>query len=562
MNRRWFSLIAALCLFGLSAPSVMAADAPSTASAPADRSFFKQRQAPPQKASDAVEETSPKPTEPAKPLASVDDLTIPIQHGSIKESYTSHPGDPIIIHIQDAHANYEAQKHLAHILEHLIQRNALSLVLVEGGSRNDSLSYMRTYAPLAKRKEVAEQFLKAGKISGENYLDLTTDYPFTVFGVEKPELYDANMAAFLKVEQAQPIAKRSLTNYQTAVQKLKDALYPKEVKDLEAKEAAVEKSEESLTTHYQRLSTEAAQRKVGLDAYPNMQQFLQVSQLEKTLDFKQVEIERGQVLEELTKTLPKEELQAFMDRSKQIKKGMATANSFYRALKAKLTPEQLAAHKQLAAYCDYLAKFEAINHSALFSEVEALSEAVKASYLTTSDQRDIARIAKDVEVLGDLVELKLIPEKHEYYEAHKADFDPSAWATALTAIARRAKVEIPEFDPHSLKSSVPSVEEFYTIARQRDTAMVENALVQLKAFNVPYAVLITGGFHTPAITNLLKQRGVSYAVVAPKVPAVTEADIALYHKVLKETYVPMAPQHKQAAAAAAAGAAGPAPATQ
>ena len=536
-SRQW--IIGALAVWvGVQAASGWAAE-------PSDRSFFKQRQAPPPKAATTPLDTeTEKSTEPAKPLTRLDELTIPIQHGSVKESSTAAPEAPILIHIQDAHANYEAQKHLAAILEHLIRKYGLSLVLVEGGSRNDSLSYMRTYAPLAKRKEVAEQFLKAGKISGENYLDLTTDYPFTVFGVEKPELYDANMAAFLKVEQAQPPAKQVLGAYKTALETLKEKLYPKEVKELEARETAVEKNEESLTTHYQRLSALATERKVSLTPYPNVQQFLQVSQAEKTIDFKAVELERGQILEELTKTLPKAELTAFLDRSKQIKKGMATASSFYRALKAKLTPAQLAAHKQLSAYCDYLERFEAINHAALFSEVESLSEAIKATYFTTPDQRALARLATDVAVLTDLVDLKLIPEKYDYYDAHKREFDPAQWGRDLTAMGRKSGVTIPEFDAPTLRTAVPAVEEFYVIARQRDLAMVDNGLKQLEPFQVKFAVLITGGFHTPAITELLKKRAVSYAVVAPKVPQVTEADIALYHKVLKETYVPMAPQHQ------------------
>lgn len=514
---------------------------PTASAAPSDRSFFKQRVAP---TPAPVATPASEPTEPANPLTSVDALTIPVAHGSIKETSPAAAGAPIVIHIQDAHANYEAQKHLAEILRHLIQRYALALVLVEGGSRNDSLSYMREYAPLEKRLQVADQFLKAGKISGENYLDLTTDYDFTVYGVEKPELYDANMSAFLKVEQAQPPAKLALANYRTAVDRLKEKLYPQEVKDLEIQEAAVAKSEESLTGHYQKLAALAAERQVALAPYANVQQFLKVSELEKGMNFQAVELERGKALQALAKSLPKDEMDGFLKRSREIKKGLATASAFYRALRAKLTPDQLVEYPTLAAYCDYLDKFEAINHADLFSEVESLSEQIKLTYLTTADQKTLARIAKDVAVLSDLVEMKLIPEKHDYYVGHRAEFDPTAWGKELAAVARKAGVEIPEFDPGTLKTSVPVVEEFYTVARQRDRAMVENAMTQVAAFDVPVAVLITGGFHTPVLTDLLKRRGVSYAVVAPKVPAVTDADIALYHKVLKETYVPMAPQHR------------------
>ena len=141
-------------------------------------------------------ESAPLPEAPVEKIPlTLETVRIPTQHGTLKQTYAAR--EPFILHIQDAHANYEAQKHLSHILEHLIRMHGLSLVLVEGGSRNDSLSYMRAYANLEKRKQVAEEFLKAGKISGENFLDLTSDYDFTVYGVERPELYDRNMEAFL-----------------------------------------------------------------------------------------------------------------------------------------------------------------------------------------------------------------------------------------------------------------------------------------------------------------------------------------------------------------------------
>src|SRR3989338_9127747 len=172
---------------------------------------------------------SPAETTPIEqtPLT-LDNLRIPTEHGTLKETHTAH--EPIIIHIQDAHANYEAQKHLAGILDYLIRAHGVALVLVEGGSRNDSLSYMRTYAPLEKRKQVAEEFLQSGKISCENYLDLTTDYNFTVYGIEKPELYDQNMEAFFSVEQVQAKALGAMTGFRAAVEALKQLSYPEEVK--------------------------------------------------------------------------------------------------------------------------------------------------------------------------------------------------------------------------------------------------------------------------------------------------------------------------------------------
>ena len=87
-------------------------------------------------------------------------------------------GSPVVYHIQDAHAVFEAQKNMAKLIEILVQRQGIDLVLVEGGTGNASLSPLRRVAWKKVRQRVAEDFLKQGKITGEEYLQLATDYPF------------------------------------------------------------------------------------------------------------------------------------------------------------------------------------------------------------------------------------------------------------------------------------------------------------------------------------------------------------------------------------------------
>ncbi|MDO8730271.1 MAG: hypothetical protein Q7J69_03680 [Candidatus Omnitrophota bacterium] len=484
----------------------------------------------------------------------LDNLRIPTQHGSLKGTYTAH--EPIIIHIQDAHANYEAQKHLAGILDYLIRAHGLGLVLVEGGSRNDSLSYMRAYAPLEKRKQVAEEFLQSGKISGENYLDLTTDYNFTVYGIEKPELYDQNMEAFFSVEQVQAKALGAMTGFRAAVEALKQISYPEEVKGLELRELEVKEGRVPLAQHYQSLAEEAGKRKVAVaDAeFPNLLRFIKASRLEKELNFKAVETERTRFLETLTGSLPKPEMDQLLKQSLELKSGLITPASFYGHLQSHLRPEQHKEYPTLTQYIDYLSLFEGIDHASLFNEVETLSGRVKDSYFKTKSQRKLAQVAKDVGVLEDLLELKLTPDSYDYYRTHKKEFRPDAWADDLRALGAEQKPpQLFALNPGPLNGAMPSMASFYEIARARDEAMVQNALKQVEEFKVPFAVLIAGGFHTPAFERLFRDRKVSYAVVAPKVGKVTPADTEKYHRVLKETYVPMSDKYKQKLGGPAAG---------
>jgi len=259
-----------------------------------------------------------------------------------------------------------------------------------------------------------------------------------------------------------------------------------------------------------------------------------------------VETERTRFLESLTQALPKAEMETLLKQSLELKQGLITPASFYGHLKMHLRPEQTAQYPTLSRYIEYLALFEGIDHASLFTEVELLSDRIKDSRFTAKSQKNLARVAKDVGVLEDLLELKLTPDSYDYYRTHKGEFKPDRWAEDLRELGSQQKPPLAfALDPGALSAAIPSMSSFYEIARQRDEAMVENALKVIKEFNVPFAVLVAGGFHTPAFERSFQEKKVSYAVVAPKVGKVTPADTEKYHRVLRETYVPMSDKYRQ-----------------
>lgn len=494
---------------------------------------------------DPVWTPSANSTSPLEPIPlSLDDFTVPNEYGSVKETWDSGKPGPIILHVQDANAVYVAQKHSAAILDYLIRQHGLYLVLVEGGSRNDSLSYMRESVPIERRRQVAEEFLRAGRISGENYLDLVTDHDFLVYGVEAPELYDQNMDAVSTSQKLQPEALAVLLEFQRAIDALKERLYPPEVRDLEAREEAVETKRFSLADHYKALAEEAKQRGMPVTGqeYPNLWNFLNASHIEKDLDFKEMETSLRDVDSEVAETGNISLSQRYLD----YKTGHISTASFYKDLNTNVRPERLSRYPGLTQYMEYLRGFAAINHGALFVEAESLSDRVKASYFRTKEERAVALLAKNLHVLRDLLNLSLTPESYGHYVQHRPAFKPEEWAGQLAMLGSKQNPSLVfELAPAPLARAIPTFANFYEIARQRDQAMIENTMKRIEESNVPFAVLIAGGFHTPEFTRLLKERQVSYAVIAPQIGVVGRADKEKYYKALAQTYVPMSRERRK-----------------
>jgi len=500
-------------------------------------------------------------------------LTIPSEFGSVKEHWPKDNSahDKIIIHIQDAHCNYEAQMNLAKMLEYLYQAHGVTLILVEGGSRSDSLSYMREYAPKEKRIEVADKYLKSGKICGENYLDIVEEYPIDVFGIEKPELYDANMNSFLKLDEIRDKDIVLLDNLRQTADVLKEKIYSPQLRDLEAKKKDYtdEKMKFKDYTMYL-LSQFDAREKANLkkpwhgqgrQGLENMILYDQALELEKKTGLKATELERGKLLEYLTKTLPQAKLKECLKKTQDAKDNKIKQSEYYNYLKQQL-PQGKSVEKiypNLFAYIDYLNVFDSIDNEELFKELPVLEDSVYKKLIgRNKDAQDLYFISKGIETFEGLIEIKITPDETKFYTDNKAKFKVSQWKEFLGKQANKYGITT-NIDQKStvLDNHFAFVDSFYNVARQREDAFIANSLKAMDTRlpvspltgekgvfkpqdpNTPkVAVLISGGYHTTTLMDLFKKQGVAYVVVAPNVTTATDKN--LYRSVLKEVYTPMA----------------------
>jgi len=84
-----------------------------------------------------------------------------------------------------------------------------------------------------------------------------------------------------------------------------------------------------------------------------------------------------------------------------------------------------------------------------------------------------------------------------------------------------------EMNPSLLISAVDTARTFYDIALKRDDRLVKNLLDGMNAIGKDKAILVSGGFHTDGIKKMLREKGISYVVILPKVsPAYSETKYA------------------------------------
>jgi len=453
-------------------------------------------------------------------IASESRFYIPSQYGGVKEVF-------------EAEGNYEAQKNMARVLESLIEQYGLRLILVEGGSGNVSLSFLRGYADKQAREEVAEKYLKMGKISGEEYLNIVSEYEFDLFGIEDEALYEAHMDAFLKIDAIREEGLRYLEGLSNIIDNLKIHIYSENLKQLDEKDSEYEDKEISLVEYCQFLKEMAYRKGLSIWDYPHLVAFSSTAYLENKIDFKQAELQRNAFIKDLARFLDEKGVKVLIDKSQGFKSDEIEPKEYYTFLKnaAEQRINLKQTYPELNAYIRYITQGQDIDTQELLKEVSVIKANLEELCLVNSAQRRLKEISKSLEILVKIFNLELTPEGYEYFRDNRSKFLTASWIDFLTENCRSYNLAAYPTASGIIDDNLENLQGFYQLGTAREEAFIKNVGYKMDESGEKLAVLITGGFHTPGVTQMLKDRGYSYTIVTPVITQ--RSDSSLYFSVLK-----------------------------
>lgn len=479
-------------------------------------------------------------SEPAGAVSSlfVKTLQVPQEYGIVKEVFDNRLKEnngKIIIHIQDAHCNYEAQKNMSQMLDYLVKEYGLKLIMVEGGSGDVGLSYLRKYAGKEERKKILDKYLRAGQISGEEYLDAVSEYDLELYGIEDQGLYDAHLAAFFKVDAIKEKGLGDIDNLSKAAEALKPFLYGQRLQGLERKMLAYQDKVITLSEYCQYLDEQAISQRLKFEDYSNISAFASAAGFEKDVDFKQAEAERGSLIKELGALLTEKEIESLIEKSQAFKEQKIDAYGYYSFLKelCQIKVDLKKKYPQLNAYIRYIKVSRDIDTADILKEIGLVTEKLRQVYCVTEQERRLSDIARGLDILKKILSLELIPEDYEYFKAGRRDFSTVSWAGFLAENCRLRGLNLPAEPSREIDANMEAMADFYEMGVRREEAFIDNVVKKMEEPGRTLAVLISGGFHTPGISRQLKEKGYSYIVMAPVISQSSGDSNNIYLAVLR-----------------------------
>lgn len=457
---------------------------------------------------------------------SIEDIGISKNIGSIKSKHKG-KGEKLVIHIQDAHCNFEAQENIAKILDNLIKNYNVNFVAVEGADGIVDTSWFRAFPDPEIRREVARYFMKKGEITGVEFLSITNDYPFTLYGAEDKKYYIKNLNSFLESYPYKNEFKRYYKDIKGILAKLKRFIYTKELLQLDKKINQHKEKEIKFADYARYLNDIARSKNIKIKKYENFKILIETLHYEKDIDFDVVNDERARLIDELSKEVSKDKLAVLVSKSIAFKLGKIEGNEFYAHL-AKLAKENnislLEKYNNLARYIIYSRIYSRINNEKLFEEIDVLIKTLKEKMFINNEQRTLDKLWTNINVILSFMDIELTNKEYEYYLANSDEFESDKFMNFIEKASSRFGLayNISE-PPPELNYVFPKLVDFYEIATKRDELIVENMFKGMRGKKTNVAVLITGGFHTKGISTLLEKEDVSYVVISPSITKETES---------------------------------------
>jgi len=457
------------------------------------------------------------------------EFKVPENYGSVKEMWTPNidsavENQPMVIYIQDAHCNYEAQKNISGIINELMDKypDKINFVAVEGSVGVVDTSPLSSFADKNIKSEVADYFMRKGKVTGPEFLSITGDRIFTIYGIDDKELYDKNHKTLINSVRFSGEAEIYCEYMENILTRLKQALYTPEAEEFDGKLQSYHKGLINLSDYVDILKGWSSKGKISLNVYKNFNLFVKVQDIEKKIDFAAADRERTDLVNKLGNLLGKEDLSMISSKSMEFKYGTLTAVEYYDYLKTIVEkfPKDIPHedYSNLFSYIDYIKVYYRIETMRLFDELAHIENAIAKKIFNDEDQKKLFTISRDLGILRRMFKLELLKEEYQYYKENKASFNISEISNFIKQISSRFGIAYDEAPSGlNIDSGLPIVEEFYETAIKRDSALIDNMLREMKNRKANISILIAGGFHTKGLVSILKERKIAHLVVTPKI---------------------------------------------
>jgi hypothetical protein len=448
-----------------------------------------------------------------------DTFTLPEYLGHIKDQYKATNPNKTIIHIQDAHCNYAAQRRIAEIVEYLNKEYGISIINLEGGARDYDLSVFTGIRDMSIREKTADYFVKEGLVNGAEYFAINNPGKISLWGIEDTKLYVDNLRVYRDSLKYKAEVDRHLKTLEHILNNLKIKIYSPELLELDTKYSQYKANTLKFKDYLAYLIKAANNRNIDVRGFKNIRLLNQALEAEGKIDFKQANIQRDGLIERLHKKISKKAIEELTAKSIEFRSEKISQKEFYSCLEKKAKDKGIPVSEfmELEKYIGYVMMFDAIDKAKVIEEIDTLESKARETLCRNDDERQLCELSKNLSLLKNIFSITLTKDDYKYYEANEASFDAQNFVNFIERNAPLYKISSTLDDNiQDLDKYRREITQFYEFSLKRDDAFLNNLRMASSGKQaVKASILLTGGFHTENLAELFKKQGISYISIMP-----------------------------------------------
>jgi len=181
----------------------------------------------------------------------------------------------------------------------------------------------------------------------------------------------------------------------------------------------------------------------------------------------------------------------------------------------------LSAFPQLVQYATGQSKMfsRKIDSEQLYREVDKADAYLRELLYTHADQRSLDQLYHRLNIMEKMLSIAVSNEEFAEYRAQPYLFKINTFKAFIERHDESGNLTLPP-EVYQLENYLKKVETFYANADLRSQDFVRNLLAQMKQHQTQLSILITGGYHTQHILNLLRRQNISFISIKPNLSRV------------------------------------------
>lgn len=445
-------------------------------------------------------------------------FTVPAHLGEVKYFHRGDT-DKIVMHIQDAHCNRFAQHKISDIIDYLNREYGVSMVNLEGGSGDYDLSVFTSITGEAIRMEVADYFVKTGDVNGAEFYAINNPGKVKLWGIEDKDLYLANLKIYQDSLGYKQDVDKHLNELTYILNNLKRHIYTPALLKTDMAYNAYKAEKMEFREYLEFLIEKAGKNAIEVRRYKNLYLLGKAMELEDTIDFRKANTERSTLVDELKKSLSRNETRELVTRSVDFKAKKISQKAFYNYLlgKVKETTMDVGRFPAFSNYVIYVGIYEAVDRVKVMVELDELEAEIKEPLYGNDTQRRLNTLSRNLALTKNLFAITLTRTDYQYYRENEDLFVVRDYLKFIAEEAPRYKIGArPGADITKLDSYRENIVKFYEYSFKRDEVFLKNMRFSAVPGGSRSAVLMTGGFHTDNLCGLFEKEGISYVSIIPK----------------------------------------------